>query len=112
MVTVSQEKSVTADQECVYPLLDHIRKRLVNLPQAARIYKYVTLAESLCRNLYLSRFSLGIERIGRIAQVGNRRGLRQQFMQQLDPLRSHFHQEQHDPGDICAWLAEAVHEAD
>src|SRR5262249_15236909 len=40
MVTVSQEKSVTADQECVYPLLDHIRKGLVNLAQAARIHKY------------------------------------------------------------------------
>src|SRR5262249_8791218 len=111
-IAMGMKKTVAAHQESVSPLLNKIRKGGLDLAWATCIQKQQAHPKSTRRNFHLSRFSFGINGVGRVAEVSDRLRRRHQFEQQLKALCDHFDQEEVDAGEISARSVETVNEAD
>jgi hypothetical protein len=111
LIGISKKKTVAAHLERVGALLYKLRKGCLDLALATCIHGHEAHPMGTRRNIDLPRFALGINGIGRVAEVTDQRGLRYQFEQQFKALCGRFGRQESDAGDIAARPIEAINEA-
>ena len=72
LIGIGKKKTVAAHVERVSPLLNKVRKGRLDLAWATCIHEQEAYPMSTRRKLHLSRFALGKNGVGRVAEVSDR----------------------------------------
>src|SRR6516225_1621289 len=102
LIGMGKKETIAAHLKRVRLLLNKVRKSCVDLARATCIEGQECHPMRTRRDLYLSRFALGINGVGRVAEVSDRLGLRHHFEQQPQALCGCFSRQEADAGEISA----------
>src|SRR5262249_32396470 len=111
LIGIGKKRNSATDHKSVSPLLNKVREGRLELAWATCIHEQEANCISIRRSLQHSRFALGKNGVGRVAEVSNRLGSRHQLEQQVKTLSSHFGPHEVDAGDIAPRPVETIDEA-
>src|SRR5262245_24519831 len=111
LIGIGQKGNGAAHDERFSSLLNKVRKGRLELAWVTCIHEHEANSTSTRGSLQLSRFALGKDGVGWVAEVSDRLGRWHQFEQQVKALSSHFGPHEMDAGDISARSVETADEA-